>query len=284
MEIGIIPPGTRLTPRPDQIPAWADYNDRYKPVARRLMEVYAGFLAHTDAQIGRVIDAIDELSQWDNTLFIYVCGDNGASAEGTLHGAWSSPSFQNGLPEDPEWLLAHIADFGTARCENHYNVGLGLGTRHAVSVDEAGGVAFRGHPQRARHLLAAGDQRGGGAAQPVPPRHRHRAHDPRCRRYRDAYARQRHRAEADRGRQHAVLVRRRRRGQPPNHPVFRDLRQSRCLPTRVGSRPASMGGCPGSVPAVTRSAIPNAGSSTTSPTTSARLSTSRPNTRTSSRS
>ena len=123
MEIGIIPPGTRLTPRPDQIPAWTDYNDRYKPVARRLMEVYAGFLAHTDAQIGRVIDAIDELSQWDNTLFIYVCGDNGASAEGTLHGAWSSPSFQNGLPEDPEWLLAHLADFGTARCENHYNVG-----------------------------------------------------------------------------------------------------------------------------------------------------------------
>ena len=114
---------TRLTPRPEQIPAWADYDDRYKPVARRLMEVYAGFLAHTDAQIGRVIDAIDELGQWDNTLFIYVCGDNGASAEGTMHGAWSSPAFQNGLPEDPEWLLAHMADFGTARCENHYNVG-----------------------------------------------------------------------------------------------------------------------------------------------------------------
>ncbi|RUP01227.1 MAG: arylsulfatase [Mycobacterium sp.] len=123
IELGIIPAGTRLTPRPQQIPAWADYDDRYKPVARRLMEVYAGFLAHTDAQIGRVIDAIDDLNQWDNTLFIYICGDNGASAEGTIHGAWSSPSFQNGLPEDPEWLLAHLDDFGTARCENHYNVG-----------------------------------------------------------------------------------------------------------------------------------------------------------------
>ncbi len=123
IEMGIIPPGARLTPRPEQIPAWADYDDRYKPVARRLMEVYAGFLAHTDAQVGRVINAIDELGQWENTLFIYVCGDNGASAEGTLHGAWSSPAFQNGLPEDPEWLLAHLADFGTARCENHYNVG-----------------------------------------------------------------------------------------------------------------------------------------------------------------
>lgn len=123
LERGIIPPGTQLTPRPEQIPAWADYDDRYKPVARRLMEVYAGFLAHTDAQIGRVVDAIDDLGQWENTLFIYICGDNGASAEGTVHGAWSSPSFQNGLPEDPEWLLAHMADFGTVRCENHYNVG-----------------------------------------------------------------------------------------------------------------------------------------------------------------
>ncbi len=123
LKMGIIPDGTRLTPRPQQVPAWADYDDRYKPVARRLMEVYAGFLAHTDAQMARFISAIEELGQWDDTLFLYICGDNGASAEGTIHGAWSSPAFQNGLPEDPEWLLAHIDDFGTARCENHYNVG-----------------------------------------------------------------------------------------------------------------------------------------------------------------
>ena len=87
------------------------------------MEVYAGFLAHTDAQVGRLIEAIDELGARDDTVFIYICGDNGASAEGTLHGAWSSPAFQNGVPEDPEWLLEHIDDFGTERCENHYNVG-----------------------------------------------------------------------------------------------------------------------------------------------------------------
>ncbi|QUR67680.1 arylsulfatase [Mycobacterium spongiae] len=123
IEMGIIPSDARLTPRPDQVPAWADYDERYRPVARRLMEVYAGFLAHTDAQIGRVVDAIEQLGQWDNTLFIYVTGDNGASAEGTVHGAWSSPAFQNGLPEDPELLLEHIDDFGTERCENHYNVG-----------------------------------------------------------------------------------------------------------------------------------------------------------------
>ena len=120
LELGIIPPGTSLTPRPEQIPAWDDYDERYRPVAARLMEVYAGFLAHTDAQVGRLIDAIEQLGEWDNTLFVYVSGDNGASAEGTLNGVWSAPSFQNGFPEDPEWLLEHIDDFGSARCENHY--------------------------------------------------------------------------------------------------------------------------------------------------------------------
>lgn len=123
LQLGVIPQKTALTKRPEQIPAWDDYPERYRPIARRLMEVFAGFLAHTDAQIKRVIDALDELKIADNTLIIYITGDNGASAEGTVHGAWSAPSFQNGVPEDPEWLLEHIDDFGTAKCENHFNVG-----------------------------------------------------------------------------------------------------------------------------------------------------------------
>ncbi len=123
LELGVIPPDTALTPRPEQVPAWSDYPDRYKPVASRLMEVFAAFLAHTDAQVGRVLDAVDELGLGDDTLVIYLTGDNGASAEGTVHGAWSAPSFQNGVHEDPEWLLEHIDDFGSARCENHFNVG-----------------------------------------------------------------------------------------------------------------------------------------------------------------
>jgi arylsulfatase len=122
LAMGVIPQGTTLTPRPDEVPSWEEYPDRYKPVASRLMEVFAGFLAHTDAQIGRVLDAVEEMGEADNTLFMYITGDNGASAEGTIHGAWSAPSFQNGIPEDPEWLLDHMDDFGTARCENHYNL------------------------------------------------------------------------------------------------------------------------------------------------------------------
>lgn len=122
LAMGVIPQGTALTPRPDEVPSWDEYPDRYKPVASRLMEVFAGFMAHTDAQIGRVLDALEEMGESDNTLFVYITGDNGASAEGTIHGAWSAPSFQNGIPEDPEWLLDHMDDFGTARCENHYNL------------------------------------------------------------------------------------------------------------------------------------------------------------------
>ena len=123
LAMGVIPPGTENTPRPDEIPSWDDYPDRYKPVARRLMEVFAAFLAHTDAQVARLIDAIEAMGEWDDTLFIYVTGDNGASAEGRIHGTWSLPALQNGQEEDPEFLLEHIDDFGTVRSQCHYNVG-----------------------------------------------------------------------------------------------------------------------------------------------------------------
>ena len=121
LHLGVIPEDTTLTTRPDEIPAWHEYPERYRPVATRLMECFAGFLAHTDHHIGRVIDAARQEDR--DTLVIYLSGDNGASAEGTIHGAWSAPSFQNGVHEDPEWLLAHIDDFGTSKCENHFNVG-----------------------------------------------------------------------------------------------------------------------------------------------------------------
>ncbi len=161
LELGVIPPDTALTPRPDQVPSWEEYPDRYKPVASRLMEVFAAFLAHTDAQVGRVLDAIDAQGCADNTLVIYLTGDNGASAEGTVHGAWAAPSFQNGVHEDPEWLLEHMDDFGTARCENHFNVGWAWaldspfqwmkqvashfgGTRNAMAISWPDGIADAG--------------------------------------------------------------------------------------------------------------------------------------------
>lgn len=170
IKAGIIPEGTSLTSRPADLPSWEDYPDRYKPVASRLMEVYAGFLAHTDAQVGRLIDAIEELGEWDNTLFFYVTGDNGASAEGGIHGVWSSPSFQNGEPEDPEWLLQHIDDFGSVRCENHYNAGWAWaldspfqwtkqvashfgGTRNGLAISWPAGFESRGEQRTQFHHI-----------------------------------------------------------------------------------------------------------------------------------
>ena len=106
LAMGAIPPETVLTQRPDRVPSWDEYPDRYKPVASRLMEVFAGFMAHTDAQDEQVIDYLVDQDAFDNTLVIYLTGDNGASAEGTVHGAWSAPSFQNGVHEDPGGCLS----------------------------------------------------------------------------------------------------------------------------------------------------------------------------------
>ena len=89
-ELGVIPDDAELTERPEEIPAWEDMPDDLKPVLRRQMEVYAGFLEHTDHHVGRLIDALEDLEILDDTLVYYIIGDNGASAEGTLNGASTS--------------------------------------------------------------------------------------------------------------------------------------------------------------------------------------------------
>ena len=81
-ELGVIPPDAELTKRHAEIPAWDEMPAALKPVLEREMEVYAGFLKHTDHHVGRLIDAIDDLGMLDDTLVYYIIGDNGASAEG----------------------------------------------------------------------------------------------------------------------------------------------------------------------------------------------------------
>src|SRR6185503_3012399 len=88
-ELGVIPPGSELTGRHDEIPAWADMPDEMKPVLARQMEVYAGFLEHTDHHVGRIVDALEDLGVLEDTLVYYIVGDNGASAEGTLNGTFN---------------------------------------------------------------------------------------------------------------------------------------------------------------------------------------------------
>jgi len=124
-ELGVIPADAQLTKRPAEIPAWEQMPDELKPVLRRQMEVYAGFLEYTDYHIGRLVDAIAALGALDNTLVFYIIGDNGASAEGTVKGCFNDIIYFNGMHdlETPEYLAAHLDDLGGPRSHNHYAVG-----------------------------------------------------------------------------------------------------------------------------------------------------------------
>ncbi|MFE9788250.1 arylsulfatase [Nocardia salmonicida] len=124
-ELGVVPADAELTPRPDVIPSWAEMSDELKPVLERQMEVYAGFLEHTDFHIGRVIDAVESVGALDNTLIYYIIGDNGASAEGTVNGAFNEMANFNGLAaiETPEFMAEVKDKLGGADAYNHYSVG-----------------------------------------------------------------------------------------------------------------------------------------------------------------
>jgi arylsulfatase A-like enzyme len=123
--LGVIPEDAELTRRHNEIAAWDDMPAELKPVLVRQMEIYAGFLEQTDHEVGRVIDAIDELGVLDHTLIYYIIGDNGASAEGTPIGCFNEMTTLNGMPgiETTEFLLSKIDDFGTPNAYNHYAVG-----------------------------------------------------------------------------------------------------------------------------------------------------------------
>ena len=124
IKLGVVPPNTRLTARPKEIPAWDGLTPDQKKLYARMMEVYAGVLAHTDYQIGRVIDAVADLGELDNTLIIYIMGDNGASAEGTLQGTSNEVgTAANGVEEPLEYLLSMMDELGGPTTYNHYPVG-----------------------------------------------------------------------------------------------------------------------------------------------------------------
>ena len=124
-ELGVIPADAELTARHDEITAWDDMPDELKPVLARQMEVYAGFLEHTDHHVGRVIDAIDDLGVLDDTIVYYIIGDNGASAEGTMNGAFNEMANFNGMAalETPEFMQSKLDEFGGPESYNHYSVG-----------------------------------------------------------------------------------------------------------------------------------------------------------------
>jgi arylsulfatase A-like enzyme len=122
-QLGVIPQDCQLTERPKEIPAWDSLTADQKRVAARLMETYAGFAEHTDTQVARVTDALQNMGALDNTLFLYVLGDNGASGEGGLEGAFNELAALNGVAETAASILPHLDEIGGPMAYNHYPVG-----------------------------------------------------------------------------------------------------------------------------------------------------------------
>ena len=124
-ELGVIPGDAELTVRPPEIPGWDDMADDLKPVLARQMEVYAGFMEHTDHHAGRLVTALEELEILDDTLVYVIIGDNGASAEGTPQGCFNELIVLNGAAglETTEFMSSRIDKFGTPEAYNHYAVG-----------------------------------------------------------------------------------------------------------------------------------------------------------------
>ena len=111
-ELGIIPPDAELTERPDAFPAWDSLDDDAKRLYVRQAEVYAGFQENADWNVGRLVDAIDDLGDLEDTLIIYIWGDNGASLEGTITGSFNELTFLNGILLDPAQQLQLIEQYG----------------------------------------------------------------------------------------------------------------------------------------------------------------------------
>ena len=124
-ELGVIPQDAELTTRPAEITAWDETPEAMRPVFARQMEVYAGFLEHTDHHVGRLIDALADLEILEDTMIYVIIGDNGASAEGTPNGCFNELIVLNGAAglETVDFMVSRIDDFGSPKAYNHYAVG-----------------------------------------------------------------------------------------------------------------------------------------------------------------
>ena len=111
-QLGVIPPDAVLTPRPDALPAWDSLSESEKRLYARQMEVYAGYQENADWNVGRLLDVVEEMGELDNTLVIYIFGDNGASLEGTITGSFNELTMQNGIALTAEQQLSLIDGYG----------------------------------------------------------------------------------------------------------------------------------------------------------------------------
>ncbi len=144
IKLGIVPPGTKLAPKPEDIKDWESLSADEKKLFARQMEVYAGFAEHTDNEVGRLISALEDLGEMDNTVFIFIGGDNGASAEGQMNGMFSEMTYFNGVPETVEDMLKHYDDWGSPSTYPHFAAGWAVALDAPFSYTKQVGSDFGG--------------------------------------------------------------------------------------------------------------------------------------------
>ena len=123
IKLGVVPPGTKLAPKPEVIKDWNTLSPDEKKLFAHQMEVFAGFGEYADTEIGRLIQAIQETGQLDNTLIFYIVGDNGASAEGGMAGLYNENTYFNGVRETVSDILKHYDELGGPTTYPHYAAG-----------------------------------------------------------------------------------------------------------------------------------------------------------------
>jgi len=119
-KLGVIPPDTKLTERSPGLPAWDSLNADQKRLYAHMMEVFAAYGAECDYEMGRIVDAVKQLPDAENTIFIYIAGDNGASAEGGIEGSVNENLFFDGFPERWQDNLKVIDELGGPKHYNHF--------------------------------------------------------------------------------------------------------------------------------------------------------------------
>jgi len=123
IKLGVVPAGTKLAPKPEAIKDWDKLTADEKKLFAREMEVFAGFGEYTDHEIGRLVDAIADMGQLENTLIFYIVGDNGASAEGGMSGLFNEMTYFNGVEETVQDVLKHYDELGGPSTYSHYAAG-----------------------------------------------------------------------------------------------------------------------------------------------------------------
>lgn len=122
-KLGVVPPNTKLAPKPAAIKDWDKLTAEEQKLFARQMEVFAGFGEYADTEVGRLVDAIGDMGQLDNTLVFYIVGDNGASAEGGMNGLYNEATYFNGVQESMADVLKHYDELGSPNTFSHYAAG-----------------------------------------------------------------------------------------------------------------------------------------------------------------